>query len=156
MGFYQYRKEQLLHSAIDEVWDYISSPVNLKEITPGYMGFKITTEDLPEKMYQGMIISYIIKPVMRIPVTWVTEITHIREKEFFIDQQQIGPYAFWHHQHFIEPRGDLVLMKDIVSYKPPFGFLGSVANILFIKKKIQQIFDYRENALRIRFPDKHR
>lgn len=154
MGFYQFRKDQLLHSGIDEVWDFISSPANLKEITPGYMGFEITTCDLPEKMYQGMIISYIVKPLLGIPVKWVTEITHIREKEFFIDQQQIGPYAFWHHQHFLEPRGDCVLMIDIVSYKPPLGFLGSIANTLFIGKKIKAIFDYREIALKRRFPER--
>jgi ligand-binding SRPBCC domain-containing protein len=152
MGFYQFRKEQLLHSGVDEVWDYISSPANLKDITPEYMGFDITSENLPEKMYRGMIISYRISPLPGIRVNWVTEITEIAEKKFFIDQQRIGPYAFWHHQHFIEPVGEYVLMKDIVSYKPPFGILGSIANILVIRKKIQDIFDYREMALNRRFP----
>ena len=153
MGFYQYRKEQLLHAGVDEVWDYISSPSNLKEITPEYMGFDITSENVPEKMYRGMIISYLVKPLFGIRVTWVTEITEIAEKKFFIDQQRIGPYAFWHHQHFIEPIGKNVLMKDIVSYKPPYGILGSFANMLVIRKKIKEIFDYREMALNRRFPE---
>jgi ligand-binding SRPBCC domain-containing protein len=152
MGFYQFRKEQLLHSGVDEVWDYISSPANLKEITPEYMGFDIISENLPDKMYRGMIISYRVRPLLGIRVNWVTEITEIAEKKFFIDQQRIGPYAFWHHQHFIEPSGENVLMKDIVSYKPPFGILGSIANMLVIRKKIQDIFDYREMALNRRFP----
>ncbi|MBI5010466.1 MAG: SRPBCC family protein [Bacteroidia bacterium] len=153
MGFYQYRKEQLLHAGVDEVWDFISSPSNLKEITPEYMGFDITSENMPEKMYRGMIISYMVRPLFGIKVTWVTEITEIAEKKFFIDQQRIGPYAFWHHQHFIEPLGEKVLMKDIVSYKPPFGILGSIANMLVIRKKIKEIFDYREMVLNSRFPE---
>jgi len=154
MGFYQFRKEQLLYSGINEVWDFISSPRNLKEITPDYMGFDILPDYLHEKMYPGMIIRYRVKPLLGIPVNWVTEITEVAEKRFFIDQQRIGPYAFWHHQHFIEPKGEYVLMKDIVSYKPPLGFLGSVANTLFIRKKIGEIFDYREMALKKRFPEK--
>jgi ligand-binding SRPBCC domain-containing protein len=154
MGFYQFRKEQLLYSDINEVWDFISTPGNLKVITPDYMGFDILTDDLPEKMYPGMIISYRVKPLLGIPVNWVTEITEVAGKRFFVDQQVIGPYAFWHHQHFIEPIGENVLMKDIVSYKPPFGFLGSIANTLFVRKKIREIFDYRELALKRRFPEK--
>jgi ligand-binding SRPBCC domain-containing protein len=152
MGFYQYKTTQLINGSEDEVWDFISSPANLREITPDYMGFDITTPDLPGKMYKGIIISYKVRPLLGIPVTWVTEITEISEKRFFIDQQRIGPYAFWHHQHFIEPSGSSTLMTDIVSYKPPFGLLGSVANYLIISNKIREIFEYRKHALEIRFP----
>jgi len=154
MGFYQFQKKQNLNASIDEVWDFISSPANLKEITPPYMGFDITTENLPEKMYPGMIISYIVKPLAGIPVNWVTEITEISEKKFFIDQQRIGPYSFWHHQHFLEPYDNTVQMTDIVSYKPPFGFIGSIANEIIIRRKIREIFDYREAVLRRIFPHK--
>jgi len=154
MGFYQFQKKQILPATIDEIWDFISSPRNLKEITPDYMGFDIISADLPEKMYPGMIISYKVKPLAGIPVTWVTEITEVSEKKFFVDQQRIGPYAFWHHQHFIEPQGNDVLMTDIVSYKPPMGFLGSIANSVIISRKIREIFGYRESVLRNRFPSK--
>jgi ligand-binding SRPBCC domain-containing protein len=152
MGFYQFQKKQILPATIDEVWDFISSPSDLKDITPGYMGFEITSENLPEKMYPGMIISYIVKPLFGISVTWVTEITEVTEKKFFVDQQRIGPYAFWHHQHFIEPNQSGVLMTDIVSYKPPFGFLGTMANYVIISRKISEIFDYREKCLMQKFP----
>jgi len=154
MGFYQFHKKQLLPATIDEIWDFISSPRNLKEITPDYMGFDIISADLPEKMYPGMIISYKVKPLAGIPFTWVTEITEVSEKKFFVDQQRIGPYAFWHHQHFIEPQGNDVLMTDIVSYKPPMGFLGSIANSVIISRKIREIFDFRESVLINRFPSK--
>ena len=115
------------------------------------MGFDITSEELPEKMYSGMIISYKVRPVMKIPMTWVTEITHVVEKKYFVDEQRIGPYSFWHHQHIIQEVNNGVLMKDIVTYKPPFGFLGKLANGLIIKKQLENIFSYREKVLNAKF-----
>jgi len=151
MAFYQLLKEQKVNGTIDEVWDFISSPANLKVITPDYMGFDITSKNLPEKMYEGMIISYRVSPVLGVKTTWVTEITHIHDKRYFVDEQRVGPYALWHHQHLIEPIENGVLMKDIVSYEPPFGFLGAIANSLMIQKKLKEIFDYRTTAVEKEF-----
>lgn len=137
----------MINATINEVWDFISSPRNLKEITPDYMGFDITTEDLPEKMYAGMIISYIVTPLFGLKTNWVTEITHLADKCYFVDEQRVGPYTMWHHEHFIEPYEGGVLMKDIVSYKPPFGILGNMANAFVIKRKLNEIFDFRTNAI---------
>lgn len=111
------------------------------------MGFDITSNNSDDKMYQGMIISYKVSPVLGIKVNWVTEITHVRDKQFFVDEQRIGPYALWHHQHHIEKTDDGVLMTDIVTYAPPFGVLGKVANSLMIKKKLKEIFRHREKVL---------
>jgi len=107
------------------------------------MNFKITSKDLPEKMYPGMLISYKVTPVLGIPMSWLTEITQVKEGSFFIDEQRDGPYSIWHHQHFIEPHKDGVLMKDIVTYKLPLGILGRLAHFLFIKKQLKNIFNYR-------------
>ena len=147
MAFYQFRREQMIDEPIDAVWDFISSPKNLKEITPDYMGFDITTPDLPEKMYPGMIISYKVSPMLGIKMTWVTEITQVEDKKYFIDEQRIGPYKLWHHQHMLEETPQGVKMTDIVSYSPPFGILGAIANALFIKGKLNEIFDYRTLAV---------
>lgn len=147
MAFYQFKQEQKVNASLSEVWEFISSPGNLKEITPDYMGFDITSEDVPDKMYPGLIITYNVKPLLGIKTPWMTEITQVKENEFFIDEQRVGPYKIWHHQHFIEPIDGGVLMKDIVTYAPPFGFLGAIANSLFIRKKLQEIFDYRSKAL---------
>ena len=144
---YQFKTKQLLKSDLETVWDFVSSPRNLKKITPPYMGFDITSKDLPLKMYPGMIISYKVSPLLSIPTTWVTEITQVEKQKFFIDEQRVGPYTMWHHQHFLEETKDGILMTDIVTYKPPFGILGSIANSLFIKKKLKSIFDYRFVAL---------
>jgi ligand-binding SRPBCC domain-containing protein len=151
MAFYQLHTTQEIPATLDQVWDFISSPRNLKEITPPHMGFDITSTGLPEKMYPGMIISYKVSPLLGIKMTWVTEITQVREREFFIDEQRIGPYALWHHQHHIKPIEGGVLMSDIVTYKPPFGFLGAIANTLFIRKQLKGIFEFREKAMEEKF-----
>jgi len=147
MGFYQLHKTQKVPATINEVWNFISAPANLKKITPEYMGFDITSEMLSEKMYPGMIITYRVSPVLGIKMNWVSEITHVKEKEYFVDEQRSGPYSIWHHEHKLEPIEGGVLMTDIVSYKPPFGILGSIANSLFIKKQLEEIFEFRRKAL---------
>lgn len=155
MAFYQFERTQKLPASVSEVWNFIASPHNLQEITPVSMGFIITSNNGSEKMYPGMIITYKVRPLFGIKVNWVTEITHIREYEFFVDEQRLGPYSMWHHEHKIEPVPGGVLMTDTVTYKPPFGFIGSIANNLVIQKKLRQIFDYRTIALEKRFSNNH-
>ncbi|MCK3684627.1 SRPBCC family protein [Maribellus sp. YY47] len=153
MGFYQFRHKQFIPADLDQVWEFISNPANLSKITPGSMGFKITS--LPvEKMYAGRIISYMVKPLFNLPTTWVTEITHVKEKHYFVDEQRIGPYKMWHHEHFLTAAPGGVDMTDIISYQPPFGILGSIANGLIIKRKLRQIFDFRRAALKTIFAQK--
>ncbi len=152
MAFYQFQREQFVNASIEEIWEFISSPQNLKKITPKNMGFDIRTPNLPNKIYEGMIISYTVRPLFGIPTQWVTEITHIRDKSYFVDEQRVGPYELWHHQHIILPKNNGVLMKDIVSYQPPFGVLGRIANMLVIKKTLNEIFDFRTKALEKIYP----
>jgi ligand-binding SRPBCC domain-containing protein len=151
MPLYQIYNTQKIPVSINEVWDFISSPGNLKEITPPYMGFKITSNNANEKMYAGMIITYKVSPFAGLKLNWITEITHEKENEYFVDEQRIGPYKMWHHQHKIEPIEGGVLMTDIVSYQPPFGILGALFNTLIIKQKLKHIFDFRAIAIEKRF-----
>lgn len=151
MAFYQLIKTQKLPVSINEIWNFISSPINLKEITPEHMGFVVTCNTGKDKMYPGMIITYKVSPLLGIKLNWMTEITQVRELEYFVDEQRIGPYSLWHHEHKIEPIEEGVLMTDIVTYQPPLGILGAIANSLFIKGQLQQIFDYRTVALEKRF-----
>jgi len=151
MGFFQFKRTQTINRPITEIWDFISSPNNLKTITPDYMGFDITSES-PEKMYEGLIISYKVSPMLGIKTTWVTEITHIKEHEYFVDEQRVGPYKIWHHQHHLEKTENGTLMTDIVSYQPPFGFLGDIANSIIIKSKLNEIFNYRTKVLEELYP----
>ena len=144
---HQIRTEQFLNTTIDNLWDFVTSPQNLKKITPKYMNFVIESENRLEKIYPGMIICYKVSPILKIPTTWVTEITHVKKNKLFVDEQRVGPYKIWHHEHLFRVEGEGVLMIDIVSYKLPFGIIGKLLNTLFIKKKIQDIFNYRFNKL---------
>jgi len=151
MPVYQFYKEQRIHTTVDEIWDFVSSPRNLKEITPDYMGFEITTAHMSDIMYPGMIISYKVSPVLGIKLPWVTEITHVSNKDFFVDEQRKGPYKMWHHEHRIIQTDDGLIMTDLITYEPPFGVLGALANKLFIKKQLNDIFDYRKKIIDDKF-----
>lgn len=151
MGFYQLHKQQKISASLEEVWKFISSPENLRTITPVYMGLEIVTKNLPERIYPGMIICYIVRPLWSIPIRWVTEITQVKDYEYFVDEQRVGPYSIWHHEHHINSIKGGVSMKDIVSYKPPYGPLGSLANKLIIRKKLGEIFEFRSLAIEHHF-----
>jgi len=141
------KKEQFLNASIEDVWDFASSPKNLKKITPDYMNFVIKSKNREEKIYPGMIICYKVSPLLKIPTSWVTEITHVEKNKFFVDEQRVGPYKIWHHEHLFKQEEKGVLMIDIISYKLPFGILGRLVNFLFIKNKINNIFNYRYDRM---------
>ena len=140
---HQIKKEQFLKANLEDVWDFASSPINLKKITPKYMNFTVMSDNLNDKMYPGMIIFFKVSPLFNIPTTWVTEITHVEKNKYFVDEQRVGPYSIWHHEHIFKKEKDGVLMIDIISYKIPFGIFGRLLNYLFIKKQINNIFNYR-------------
>ena len=143
---YQFRQEQQLNTTIETAWSFFSSPKNLAAITPDKMDFKIIGEE-PKPMYAGQIVQYTVRPLFNLPLRWVTEITQVRAPYFFVDEQRKGPYKLWHHQHSFEENEAGVLMNDIVTYEPPFGFIGQLANELLIRKEIEEIFSYREQFL---------
>ena len=147
MSLHSLSTVQKLPISIEEAWTFFSSPKNLKVITPDYMGFKITSDLGDGKMYSGQIISYIVTPVLNIPMEWVTEISHVSEPHYFVDEQRFGPYAFWHLKHFFKEIEGGVEMTDTVHYKVPLGPIGDVVNALFVKNKLKEIFDYRYQKL---------
>jgi len=151
MPFYQFTQSQKIPASLDSVWDFICNPNNLKEITPPYLDFRVTNHLDDAQMYAGMIITYIVKPLFGIPVKWMTEITHIKDKEYFIDEQRVGPYRLWHHQHKIEPIEHGVLMTDIVTYIPPFYFMGTILNRFVIRRKLREIFHFRTISIENKF-----
>lgn len=146
MKIYRLETIQKLPISQSEAWDFLSDPKNLKRITPDYMGFKIVS-GAAERMFSGQIIQYVVTPLLNIPTTWVTEITHVEEGNYFVDEQRFGPYDLWHHKHFIKPIEKGVEMIDIVDYKIPFGVLGRIAHPLIVAPKLKEIFEYRKKAL---------
>ena len=153
-GIYTLETQQELILSLKETWDYFSSPENLANITPPKMGFDITSK-VDKKAYKGQIITYTVSPVPFIKTNWVTEITQVKERFFFIDEQRFGPYTMWHHEHWFEELANgNTLMKDKISYKIPFGIIGHLAQKLFIKKQLRVIFNYRHITLEKMFNGK--
>ena len=146
MKLYQLKSKQFLPISLDEAWLFFSDPRNLKTITPDYLGFEIC-DGADRPMYQGQIIQYIVTPVLGIKTKWVTEITHVVDRAFFVDEQRFGPYAFWHHKHFLKEVPGGVEMEDIIDYKIPFGLLGQLVHPILVKPKLNEIFNYRTQKL---------
>ncbi|MBK7568344.1 MAG: SRPBCC family protein [Bacteroidetes bacterium] len=141
------RSEILLPITLQEAWDFFSSPNNLNKITPEEMIFKITST-VPEKMYEGLLITYKITPILNIPLDWVTEITHINEPHYFVDEQRKGPYRIWHHEHHFKPATTGTLMTDILHYDVGKSVFGWIAEKLYVDAQVKKIFKFRENKLK--------
>jgi ligand-binding SRPBCC domain-containing protein len=146
MKIYTFRSVQNLPITVDQAWEFISNPKNLKVITPDYMGF-VTLSGDEKPLYAGQLIQYIVTPLLGIPMKWVTEITNVEEKKYFVDQQLFGPYSLWHHKHFIKEIPGGVEMEDIVDYKVPLGILGQMVHPFLVKPKLNEIFEYRQKKL---------
>jgi len=147
MKVYNLKRVQFLPISLETAWEFFSTPANLKDITPLHMKFNIKYISGNDKMYAGQIIKYKLYPLPGIPVNWTTEITHVDEPHFFVDEQRFGPYALWHHQHTFKEVEGGVEMTDEVNYAIPFGVIGRIANALFVGKQVSSIFDYRYNIL---------
>ncbi len=146
MKLYSIQSKQNLPITIEIAWEFISDPTNLAVITPKEMQFKTISGD-DRKIFSGQIIHYTIEPLLGIKMQWVTEITHSEDKKFFVDEQRFGPYAFWHHKHFLKEIPGGVEMEDIVHYLVPMGILGQLVHPFLVKPKLEQIFEYRHKKL---------
>ena len=139
---YTIERVQKVPISLQQAWDFFQNPANLATITPDSMGFDIRSE-VPAKMYPGLFIHYKVSPLLGIKMNWTTEITHVNAPHYFVDEQRVGPYAIWHHEHHFKEIDGGVEMLDRVNYKVPFGILGKIAHPIVVKSKLEEIFDYR-------------
>lgn len=151
MPVHRLKYSQVLPVTLEQAWDFFSSPENLCHITPDWLCFKIRNKDADE-MYPGMIIQYTIKAVAGVPMGWTTEITNMHKPHFFVDEQRLGPYRLWHHQHLFREIPPGIEMTDIVHYSLYLGFLAEPIHRLMVRPRLDQIFTYRKQALQKIFP----
>ena len=151
MKVYRLHPTQDLPIDLETAWSFFSDPRNLSEITPPELRLTVLTEQLPERMHEGMIIRYTLHPWLRVRIGWVTEITHVDEPHTFVDEQRFGPYRFWHHLHRFSPTESGVEVEDTVHYATPMGILGRPFHGLLVKRSLDRIFDYRKKVLADRF-----
>lgn len=148
---YSLQTVQRIPVDINTAWDFFSKPSNLNAITPKNLGFKILSVYKAGEMYAGQVIEYIVKPLLGIPLYWMTEITHVKDKIYFVDEQRFGPYTLWHHQHHFKQINNGIEMTDLVHYKVPYWFIGDVANILLVKNQLKKIFQFRHKVVEEKF-----
>lgn len=132
------------------VWEFFATPRNLNELTPPGVRFQILSE-LPKRMYAGQLIEYRISPLSGLWLHWLTEIRHVREGAYFVDEQRAGPYKFWYHEHHFEAVPGGVKMTDLVTYEIGWGPFGWLAEKLWVRRQLEGIFAYRRQSVAARF-----
>ena len=142
MTIHYLHREQIIPASMEILWKYFSEPENLNLMTPPDMNFEIITGG-DVSMYEGQTIEYRVEFIRGVRSLWLTEIAHVRENEYFVDEQRVGPYRFWYHEHSFEPLQNGVRMIDHVTYAAPFGFLGDIVHTLWIQQRLKSIFDFR-------------
>ncbi len=147
---HQLSREQIIATDLNTAWDFIRSPANLDKITPDDMAFEIVS-DLPEEMYDGLLIEYRVGIPFMGKQTWLTELKHIRDRHSFVDEQRVVPYKLWYHYHEITQVAGGVRFKDQVTYIMPFGPIGEIARAVYVKSQLETIFDYRREAMERHF-----
>ena len=153
MPIHTLHKRQIIPATAKTAWDFFSNPKNLSRITPESLDFQVITPDLPERIHAGLMIEYRVRPVAGIPLTWLTEITHVEPETYFVDEQRLGPYALWHHEHWFRPAGPgKIEIEDRVTYRLPFGWLSEPAHLLFVRAQLEHIFEHRTHAVNGLFP----
>lgn len=146
MKIYTLHQTQKLPISLETAWEFLCNPANLSKLTPSEMNMKIISgADRP--MYAGQVLQYSVTPLAGFKTKWVSEITQYKDKNYFVDLQLYGPYAFWHHKHFVKEIEGGVEMEDIIDYKVPFGILGQLVHPILVKPKLNDIFNYRTRKL---------
>jgi ligand-binding SRPBCC domain-containing protein len=147
MKVYTLKQKQFIKADLSTVWEFFSTPANLGKITPARMNFITLHISGGDKMYAGQLISYKVSPFPFVRVRWTTEIKNVVDRKYFTDEQKLGPFALWYHQHFFEAKDGGVEMTDEVTWAVPFGLLGRFANILFVNRSVKDIFEFRRQAV---------
>ena len=148
MAIHLFTRTQIIPAPLDECWRFFSTPENLARLTPPALGMEVVGE-CPATMHAGMMFTLRVRPLLGLPLTWLTEITHVEPPHYFVDEQRTGPYRVWHHEHHFRALGERrTEMRDVVHYVLPFGWLGGLVHPWLVAPELRRIFAFRENAVR--------
>jgi len=145
MKTFEINMKQYINKPLEVVFEFFSKPENLEMITPKSLSFNILTPT-PIKMEKGSLIDYTIR-LFGIPIHWRTLISDYEPPFRFVDQQIKGPYTFWHHTHTFRLVEGGVEIIDQVKYSLPLGWLGTLAHAIWVRKDLEQIFEYRKTVI---------
>jgi len=142
---YRLERSLFLPRPREEVFAFFSDAANLDRITPPFLNLHITTPG-PIEMKTGTLIDYKLR-LHGIPLRWRTFIAAFDAPSSFTDVQLSGPYRRWQHHHeFLDVPGGTE-MRDRVDYELPFPLFAPIAHTLFVRRSVQQIFDYRNKII---------
>jgi ligand-binding SRPBCC domain-containing protein len=141
--------EQWVPHAPEAIWPYFCDERNLERLTPDFLRFKVVGKSSRE-IGEGTLIDYRLK-LQGVPVRWQSRIENWEPPRRFVDTQVEGPYASWHHTHEFIPVANGTLMRDIVRYRLPLGWIGSVIAGWKVDAYVDRIFSYRSNKIAERF-----
>lgn len=152
MAIHRLEKRQIIKATTEQCWAFFSNPRNLAEITPRSLDFRVVTPDLPSVIYRGLMIEYRVRPVAGIPLTWLSEITRVEQGKCFIDEQRVGPYRVWHHEHHFHPLdGGCIEVRDLLHYVLPFQWADFLFHPWLVRPQLDKIFSHREQAVAKKF-----
>jgi ligand-binding SRPBCC domain-containing protein len=143
---YQLYRSQPLKITPQDAWAFFSSPYNLNDITPDFFHLTVNSR-VPETIYSGLMISYTLKAVFGIPLSWLSEISHCDEPKRFVYEQRIGPFKFWSHEVCLHESEHGIILEDIVFYAMPFAWFGQILHKCLIADRLNRIFDTRREKL---------
>jgi ligand-binding SRPBCC domain-containing protein len=143
------KSTQVIPASLPDVFAFFDKPENLAAITPPWLGFRILTP-LPVLMAKGTVIDYAIS-IGPVPTRWRSLITTYNPPHFFVDEQMLGPYSFWHHSHRFRAVAEGTLIEDEVRYLMPFGLLGEVAHRMMVRRQLEGIFNHRQSFMAKKF-----
>jgi ligand-binding SRPBCC domain-containing protein len=146
MRAHVFSAEQRVARPLPEVFDFFSKAENLQRITPPWLSFSLIGQT-PGELRAGTRISYRLR-LHGLPIRWVSQIDALEPNRMFVDRQLSGPYKLWLHEHRFEADGDETIVRDLVRYQLPFGLAGAFAQLLFVRRDVERIFDYRHQAIR--------
>jgi len=155
LKIHRIQQSQFLPLTLDEAWLFFATPKNLEAMTPPFLNFRILS-DVPDVVHSGLMIEYRIRAVFGIPMRWLTEIKHVEKRTRFVDEQRIGPFPFWYHEHRFEAVEGGIVMEDEVHYVMPWSILGGFIHWVFIRRRLLEIFRFRKCYLTERFADSAR
>ena len=142
----EFQCELWLPQPPEKIFPFFADAGNLDAITPPWLNFRIVKPQ-PFEMRAGALIDYKLR-VRGLPLRWRTLIKEWQPPFRFVDEQLRGPYRQWLHTHTFETRDGGTLARDVVHYAVPFDF---VAHPLFVRRDIEKIFSFRQQALREKF-----
>ncbi|MEQ9262715.1 MAG: SRPBCC family protein [Owenweeksia sp.] len=142
-NMYVFRQVQHIPVSLEQAWTFFSNPANLARLTPPQMNFKVLGEDLPDEVYEDLIVRFRVAALPGFRVNWTSVISKVVPMVYFADVQVEGPFKYWHHQHSFRETDTGVEITDELHYLPPFGIIGKLFHPLIVKRKLSETFEYR-------------